>query len=333
MITWVSLGAMVIVLSIGLAALLIYRAANPWAGAMLEIRRLEKNGPRYYRPHKHSGRAYSHVQQACYLIESRRYAAAAREVASAQRLDSLNPLLDYLAAVAAAQTHGTGAALSLIDQGNAKGTVRLYVDDDLSPEDWRWPEVKLVCYLGNRITKERPGDRSAITSVLVMTQKLIWAEPPDSLRILQALQVRQAAATCLKRIAAQTHDRELLNLHSDLVEEARRVRWAEERHQTTQTGENRAWIISRAVGREAAGTRRLLRLQMLEKSAEWADQLRRDYIRRRDLTSLLGRRAEALRDQGSVPVRPIRVNRRPMEHNHPQASMPASSSALASTGR
>ncbi len=271
---------------LGTAALgcwLIYRAASPWAGSLLEIRRFEREGSRYYKGDGQSGDLHARMRSATSAIRQRRYEQAARDVQVARKLDPRNPLLDYLSASIAYRQHRLPEALKMIEAGNRKGTLRIYVSGHASPDSWYWPETRLVAYLARNLLRDMPTNRRVLGLSLGMAEKLIWSEPPDAFRLLQAVELRQTAAKHLKAIALKEGDARLVKLCDRLIDEATRARYAEERHvvdmQKALTEESRAWVMTRAIGQRAPGSQRTLMLYVLEKRAQWADQLRRKYVR------------------------------------------------------
>lgn len=269
---------------------LVYQATSPWAGSVLEIRRFEREGPQYYKADGTSADLDARVRTATAAIRQRQYDRATDGLQIARRLDPRNPLLDYLSAAIAYRQHRVPEALELIAAGNRKGTLRVYVNSHAAPDSWYWPETRVVAYLARNLLRDMPTDRRVLDLLLAMSEKLIWSEPPDAFRLLQAVELRQTAAKHLKAIAVKEGDTRLAKLCDRLIEEATRVRYAEERHvvgmQKALTEESRAWVMARAVGHDAPGSRRLLMLYMLEKRAQWADQLRRNYVRIRTNTTL-----------------------------------------------
>lgn len=278
-----------VALSLVVGFWLVYRLVNPWVGSVADIRRLDRDGPSYYRADTRSTMLNSHVRSVCAQFRRRRYREALAHARLGQSADAGNPLFDYLAACATAGQGHLNSALALIDKGNAKGRMRLYADARSSPDQWRWPEMVVIGYMGRRVLSERSHDRSALASVLLMAHKMAWADPPDPNRLIQALALRHSAARLLEE-AAEDHDRSLAELCRVLMDETRQVQFAVRRHlmegKTEPAKESRAWILARAAGRRSAVSPELLALYVLEKQAEWGDQLRRDYLRVRQIKGL-----------------------------------------------
>lgn len=281
---------MVLLSSFGLGAWAVYEAVNPWAGSVLDVRQLERKGPHYYWADARSGALYALVGRVREAVNRKDSDRALALIDEGRKLAPESPIFDYLAAVLAHKCGDRASMLKAIDGGNAKGVLRAYVPDSGTPDDWQWAEIVMIARLGTTIAAAPDADRAELVSVLKMAQKMAWCEPPEPERLLLAVEVRAGAARALATVARREGDEHLARTCDELIEEANQIRFAEDRHILHSRGEsgaeNRAWILSRAIGNQAQGSRKLLLLFLVEKRAEWADGLRREYLRTRNVAEM-----------------------------------------------
>lgn len=136
-----------LVFSIMLGMWIIYRLVNPWSVSAVDIKLLEKTGPRYYHTSELNSRQYDHVQKACCAIQQNLLPQAQIEIIAGHKAAPDNPLFYYLQAAVAYKKKDLRSALHLIDSGNSRGVLRSYATDILPPDRWQWPETGLIFHL------------------------------------------------------------------------------------------------------------------------------------------------------------------------------------------
>lgn len=270
-------GAAVLGGSVLLGLWLVLMAASPWTDSLSDVRRLQRGGAVYYRADSRTTRLYDRLNSAYLAIERRQIDRAMLEVRAAQKADPRNPLAFYLEGVVYFETGDTAAALDAVNAADGRGVLRLYASKDVPAATWRWPEFDLIRLTGRRIVDERPDDQRALVSVVRMGQRLAWCEPPDLIRTLQGLEVRQEAAAKLRLLAQKEGDRRLEKLCIGLVEEGRAFRSGTRRELGSSSpfyDDSRATIIARSMRRNDPRFREAAALLYLEKQAKWASELR-----------------------------------------------------------
>lgn len=278
-----------IVSTIALGAWMTDRAVSPWVGTLREMRRLEREGPDYYRADKRSSALYSRLEQAYFAIRRRDYDQALAHVAAGARDDPGNPLFDYMEACVHWEMNNQDRALAAVRSGNSKGLLRLYASLAVPPDRWQWPQFDIIRYTAKRIVADPGTDESTLAAVVVMGHKMAWCEPSDPVRLLQGIDVRQAAAERLEKVAERNGRLDIAELCRDIIDEGNALRRGVRRRIDRDSAfqdDTRAWIITWAVRRSDPRFRRIASLMRLEKQAEWAAQLRSRCLRPRNLEEL-----------------------------------------------
>ncbi len=258
-------------------------AASPWAYSVKDIKRLERSGPVYYKIDKSSSLLYDRLDNIYAAIKSGEPARALSEIGNGRADDPRNAIFDYLQAVVYSESGDNRTALKYIAAGNARRKMLLYANGNIAPERWQWPQFDLIRYVGKRIVRDPASDREDLLVVLQMGQQMMWSNPPDLVRLLQALEVRQSAARRLKLIGEKEGDRALVEMCLEIAEEGQRFRRAAGRMlaQSEELNEDtRAWVIGRAIRGGDERFRRAAMLLYMEKQAERADNLRRQMLRK-----------------------------------------------------
>lgn len=166
-----------------------------------------------------SSELYERTQSVVCATDQKLFDEALKEARTGQSEAPTNPLFRYLEAVAAWKSGNTALALKAIDAGNRRGTIEFYAPENLPPDRWQWPEVRLISGLGMSIIERFPSNKHALMSSLVMGHRLVWSELPDMARILHGLHLRKIAAEKLLIIAEKENDSALAKLCQKLIDE------------------------------------------------------------------------------------------------------------------
>lgn len=266
-----------------------YRAVSPWIGTLREMRRLEREGPYRYRADAASTALYSSLERAYFALKRRDTQQALAYAADGARNAPGNPLFDYVEAGIYWERGDRDRALKAIRSGNAKGILHLYASLDVPPDRWQWPQFDLIRYTAKKIAGDPHTDEAQLNDLVVMGHKMIWCEPSDPVRLLQGVDVRQAAAQRLERTEGNRAHPRRAELYRELIEEGRALRAGIRRlidQEKPFHDDARAWIIVRAIRSSDPRFREIAALVYLEKQAEWAAQLRSRYLRSRNLEEL-----------------------------------------------
>jgi len=264
---------------------MVYQAVNPWASSVWAVRRLEEQGPRYYKADRRSSALQARIRTAFKHIRAGDYSRAIQEVEQARRGDPSNPLLDY---VRAGLEHGRGdakAAMAFVRSGNKLGPLRLYCSVDPAHDGWNWPEFAFVRRMAERLARETE-DEDELEQLVLAGQKLIWASPPDPGRLMHGISVREVAAQKLGELAGKRGQAESQTYYNRLVRDGKELRWSARRQlggRSPYDNATRAWIVGRALRENDADYRRASMLLFRENGAAWAQELRDTHVKDREL--------------------------------------------------
>ena len=282
----ISSGLLVIIGSMITGVWLAVRAVSPWAGSFIDIRQIEERGSRFYDTGPAASRLDEQVSRIWLSIKRKQYAEALRHIDAGRAEDPRNPLFDYLQARVYADQADWPRVFASIRDGNNRGILRLYATSRASPDRWIWPEFDLIRFVGKAIVRRFPDQKSALTEALVMSNKLVWCEPPDPGRLWQSVGLRLDIARRLLPIAQEEQDARLANECLRIARESVSLR-AALREKMTQEDPfmlgSQAWILGRAMQGQGKRFRDAATLLYLERQAEWITELRDSHLRTRVL--------------------------------------------------
>ena len=264
-----------------MAGLLVYRAVNSWAGPMMEIKRVQREGSKFYKLDQRSTALYNHIQQAAWYIRSRHSHAALKQIGAGEKLDPANPVFDYLRAQTAAEQGDMPTALARIRRGNAKGVMRTYGSRNVPPGWWRSGEIDIAARLAKHIAEDQSAAAPDIEAALAMTEKLTWCEPTDLDKLLTAVLTRHAVAKRLHSVAKKKGDRQLADLCQALMTESRLASFAVRRRLALIGNDSttRATVIGRTLRGSDQEFRNATMLYVRDRQAALADECRRELLK------------------------------------------------------
>lgn len=278
-----------LVSSFGVIGWYVYRAIDPWAGPMREVRQLQHNGPRFYKVNDKSTRLYNLTKQAFFATKKEHSSEAREAIRLGRDLDPRNPVFDYLEASLLWAEGDRKGALKEMDSGNTGGVLRAYSTDQTSPDRWQWPEIDQIKNVGTEIAEDPNSSKAELISVLRLGHKIVWSEPSDFRRLLQGAALRKHAAERLLPIAKEEGNRRLEKLCEELIQENAALRTAAKRRLAKDDpflAGSRAWIVSRALDKHDPEFRYAAMLLIREKQAEWGIEFRKKYLRIESLRNL-----------------------------------------------
>ena len=219
------------VLSFLLAGWMIFNALGMFAGSVANDKKLQS-----YFTNEHSSRLYEITQRSVCASEQKLFNEALKQAQTGQSEAPANPLFNYLEAITAWKSGNMASALKAIDAGNAKGVLVFYAPENIPPDRWQWPEVRLISGLGIAVVNENPDSKHALITSLIMGHKLVWSDPPDIARILHGIHLRKTAAEKLLLIVKKENDPVPVKLCRELIDETTQLENAVHTGNISDTG-------------------------------------------------------------------------------------------------
>lgn len=278
----IGVGAFVILGCILVAAWMLYITVNPWAGSLIEIQRTQQRGSKYYRMDHYSSSQYDHIQEAVRYINSNIPGQAIEHIKAAQAKDPKNPVFDYLMAALSYNQGDLKSTAKHMAAGNNKKALRLCATVNVSPDRWQWTEINLIDHLSRQITESPKSDKALLRAAILMSDKIIWSEPPDIVRLIQGLSARQQPVERLLAIAQKEHNKTLALHCRSILDEGQSFRKHLRRHFLMRgkiEGGTRAWILGRALHDKDPRFREAAWLTGLDSQVEWASRMRREQLK------------------------------------------------------
>jgi hypothetical protein len=278
----IGVGVFVILGCLLVAGWMLYITVNPWAGSLAEIRRTQHRGSKYYRMDHYSSSQYEHIQEAARTINKKMPEQAIKHIETAQAKDPKNPVFDYLRAALAYDEGNVEQAAEFINAGNNKKALRLCATSRISPERWQWAEIGIIDRLSRQISTDPKSNKALLTAAVLMSDKIIWCEPPDIVRLLEGLNARQQPTERLLAIANKEQDKTLALHCQSILDEGQSFRKRLRGHflmRGKTEGGTRAWILGRALHDKDPEFRKAAWLTGIDMQAEWADRMRREQLR------------------------------------------------------
>ncbi len=280
-IVFISLGLITFVASAVLGIWMIYIAVNPWAGSLIDVRRLEKNGPVYYRSQPRDNEHYQQVQRFCETFRMGQYKDALSLALNISMQDTENAMVHYLLASAYIVNKNYKNAIDSIKTGNGRIKIRIYVPDKIAPQNWSWQEFNVINKAAKLAIEQLSNDEDALNAIMVMGHKIAWCDPPAFDNIMIGLNIKKSAARKLFNLAYSQGDAILAKKYDEVINECRKIIRAIRRdiNQDDVFFEaSRAFIISRALNNQRDDYKIAVFLLSFEKIAEQADLTRRKYL-------------------------------------------------------
>lgn len=256
---------------------------------MREVKRLQAEGPRYYKLTAKNDQLYSLTKEAFYAIRRGEPDKAWEQVRLGRELDQHNPVFDYLEASMLWAKGDRKGCVKTIDTGNARGVLRAYATTLESPNMWQWPEIDQIKNVGMEIVGDPHSTKDELISVLKLGHKIAFSSPSDFRRLMQGSTLRKRAAQRLLPIAKEEGNTRLEKLCEELISESVRLRAEAKRRlaedDSFRTG-SQAWVVSRALDEHNIEFRRAAMLLMREKQAEWGTEFRSKHFKIENLRNL-----------------------------------------------
>ncbi len=272
----------VIVFSIVLGVWSIWKMTREWpdfAGSLAEIQSLKSNGPKYYKADGLSTILYGEIKEIINDISLKKYEEAILKLQAIRGEAETNPLFDFLRAVSLYNLDKKNDALKAIDKGKRKGEVLLYQSEYVSPDKWQYPEYDLLLSFATKILNDYGNDQRWVLAVLAIADSLLKSNPPEPLRIIGAIDLRDEAAMMMLHIDG---DRYIKKICENLVEENQKLREAIFREIGTKETIKSADLISDivyAVEKRKPELRNYAVLLFLESRADICKRLRSEIIK------------------------------------------------------
>ena len=271
------------VLSLMLAGWMIFNALGMFAGSVANDKQLQS-----YFTSENSTRLYEITQESVCASEQKLFDEALKQAQTGQSEAPANPLFNYLEAIAAWKSGNMSSTLKAIDAGNAKGILAFYAPENLPPDRWQWPEVRLISGLGIAIVKDASSSKHALISSLIMGHKLVWSDLPDIARILHGIHLRKAAAEKLLLLAKKENDPALAKLCQKLIDEASQLENAVSTGNISDTGKGIVLdgvrvLMANEYNKHDPRMKDTAMLMMRVKQTQIAGNLRKKYLHTRSL--------------------------------------------------
>ncbi|MFQ3548950.1 MAG: hypothetical protein SNJ70_04305 [Armatimonadota bacterium] len=284
-ILWVFTGIFVLVGSFSLAGWMIYQVVNPWVISLIDIQRIQKNGPTHYVSNWQTDKLYQKIQDIVSDISSERYESAINKIDFLEKSNPDNSLYAYLKAAISQRQNDIESAFYYFKIGNNRQSLILYSPKEFSGYYKIWPEYDIIEKAIKDISSRNINTKEEVFIILEASQNLLWAEPADFNRIRSALTIRDKLTDTLLEISESENDRAIvekiksekkkaivgISKRKDLIKKSRSI--------------SKAWAISRALERNDEEYNKAVILLTLEMQSEIGKELRDNYMDRNILNN------------------------------------------------
>jgi hypothetical protein len=184
----------VVVVSWALGVYAFVDLTVPWVNPKRVIQTMRRGTPRHHITDERNSSLYDLCQSAAMAIRGGELPQARALVARGAKQDPANPLFDYLSAAISDADDDSATALSLVDQGNAKGELHLYSTNRVLPDRWNRFELLAISHMARQLVKVRNKDLSALLTLYDLAQKLSFCNPADYSVVTVGLNLRRFVA-------------------------------------------------------------------------------------------------------------------------------------------
>ena len=224
---------------------------------------------------------YDEIGRAVKCLRVGRPDEALPVIAECSKADPTNPLFDFLRAAALWDEGKSKEATDAISVGAAKPAMHLYGTSHRDPNDWQWNEIERLCECAQDMINQHRTDKRILVAAIVMTDRIVWSEPPNVVRINRGISVRRSGAIFLRVLALSAGDQSLIRMCDELIHEGRKF----------STGVNRKTSGERfSLGMRAWALQGLLKqhdryavpvtIVRIDEQARWTKACRDEYLTR-----------------------------------------------------